>query len=232
MDRLMRGTGLGSGAVLALGALLGCGPSDAADQPPAPGTPVSPTDSAGVLISVTDGAKASSSLGWIIDSVPDLVLGTSSHPDQQFFGVRGLRALPDGGVLVVDAITRELRFFDSTGHLTHRSGRKGEGPGEYDDPYLVHTIGATTLLLWDGRLKRFQVLSEQGEDPRVIRLSERWRGGRHPPLGAVGTQMFARFPEMAYRVRWEKKGVKTRRVDFSWVQPAAGTEVRVATFGE
>jgi len=219
------------GLSLGLLALAACGSSETSEEPPSLGTAQSPIDSAGVLISITDAAEASSPIGWTIDSVPELVLGTANDPDHEFFGVRGLRGLPDGGVLVVDAISRELRFFNSAGRVVHRVGRKGEGPGEYDDPYLVHTIGTDSLLVWDGRLKRFQLLSREGEDPKTIRLAKPWPGGSNPPLGAVGSLMFLGTWEMFRAVRNEPLGVKTMRFDFLWIEPETGVETPLGVFG-
>lgn len=108
-------------------------------------------DSAGVLISETRGSDSRAAIGWRIDSVPDLFLG-AGDPQAGFFRVQGVRGFPGGGILVMDGGSRKLRFFDTEGQMLDWVGRRGRGPGEFEDPVLVHVIGTDSHLLWDKRL--------------------------------------------------------------------------------
>ena len=180
--------GLGLLTVSILLASLGCGsgppPDTEVDQPSAPVPSV--RDSAGILITETAEAIAIGPVDWEVDSAPVLELGSEEVLAEVFSGVRGLRGLPEGGVLVVDAVSRELRFFDSSGDLVHKVGRKGEGPGEFQSPFLLQNHRSDSLLVWDGRLKRLQKFSEAGEQPRTITLRRMWPSGTLPPLGGIG----------------------------------------------
>ena len=211
--------------------LSGCGPdnSERGGESSLP-SGFSQWDSAGVAISVTQSPGARAPIGWEVDSVPDLVLGAGSDPDRQFFRIGGLRALSNGGVLVVDGGSRELRFFDSEGHRTNRVGRKGEGPGEFDRPMLVHTVGTDSLLLWDAQLRRFQLFSIDGQDHRTISLKNRWPGGGRPPVGAIGPWMLVEVREAMKRAERRKSGTLEQEVGYVWLEPATGVELSIASF--
>lgn len=189
-------------------------------------------DSSGVLISVSDGTEAREPIGWVVDTIPELILGDEDAPDEQFLRIAGLRGLPGGGVLVVDGISRELRFFDATGRLSHRVGRKGEGPGEFDTPDLVPTLGTDSLLLWDRGLARFQKFSGDGQAHRTIRLTNRMPGGRSPPVGAVDHLMLVRRPELFTAERFSRAGPISVEVDFLWLDPLTGAETVLRAFTE
>jgi len=219
--------------VTVVGCMVGCGREDpATDQAPTPASGFSPRDSAGILISVTPGGEARAPIGWTVDSLPELVIGAADDPSQGLYRVQGLDGLPGGGVVVVDAGSRELRFFDSLGQLESRVGRKGEGPGEFDDPVLVPMTGVDSLLLWDNRLLRFQVFSRDGRDHRTVLLRERWPAGGRAPIGAIGLhQMLVRRYEATWFVPASEQttGAKRDTVDYIWYDPATGAETAIAS---
>jgi len=219
------------GFFLALLELSGCGPDSSEGSGPS-GSPsgFAQIDSSGVLISVTHGTNAHASIGWEVDSIPNLVLGAGSEPSEQFFRIGGLRGFSDGSILVVDGASRELRFFDSEGRLLDRVGRKGEGPGEFDDPVLVPTVGSDSLLLWDTGLIRFQVFSSNGLDHQTIRLTKKWPGGSRPPVGAVDYQVLAEKREGPNLADLREGGPKEWERVFVWVDPASGVERRIVSF--
>ena len=216
----------------AIAFLLSCGMAEDQEKAGSAGDPpaFSRRDSAGILLSVTEGPAARSALPWKVDSIPDLVLGEGTSLADEFFGIRGLRGLPNGGILVVDGVSREMRFFDQRGEITKVVGRKGEGPGEFDDPWLVRTVGTDSLLLWDGRLQRFQLFSSEGETPRTIRLKERWPKGSRPPDGAVGPWMLVPVQEMLTEAILQRPGLIELETDYIWLNPATWEQHPIASF--
>jgi len=211
---------------------LGCGadPSSEGDRAPLPSSEGWARDSAGILIVETASDVATGPVRWEFSSAPTLELGSEEIPSEVFFGVRGLRALPDGGVLVVDAGSREIRFFDASGNLTKRTGQRGRGPGEFDDPHLVQSLEDDSLLLWDGGLSRFQLLSGHGEHVGTINLSRPWPTGRNPPLGAVDSLLLVRRPQMVTPGMYPDLGPVERWLQYVWLDPSNGTEVPVVSF--
>lgn len=206
----------------------GCSGSGGDDQPlPVHEGPV--RDSAGILITETADTLATASLQWVIDSIPTLVLGDEDREEEVFFGIRGLRSLPGGGVLVLDGSSRELRFFDSTGHLYYRTGRKGEGPGEFDSPHLVRTLRSDSLLFWDGRLQRFQVFTEAGEFVRTINLRSRWPAGWNPPRGSVGSLQLVQY-RIVTREMYPDAGPVVDDIRVLWSDLSDGMSVPIVSF--
>jgi hypothetical protein len=164
-----------------------------------------------------------------LDTVPDLVIGPESSPPEYLYRVQGLRGTPDGGLLVVDGGSREIRFFDSQGRRVTVVGGKGEGPGEFEDPVLVPWPGSDSLLFFDKRLPRFQVLSSSGEFARTIRHPRGWPSGRKAPLGATGVQVL--FAQRAFtlgpRVLQQPEGLWEEVTTFFWYDPHTGEKLVV-----
>lgn len=213
--------------------LLACQPEDPESLGPhSPGSGFFQEDSAGISISVSAGTLVERRVDWDLDSLPDLVLGAEAEPAQEFFGIGGVRGLPGGQVLVVDGISRELRFFDSEGHLVRRVGRKGEGPGEFDEPVLIPTAGTDSLLFWDTRLQRFQRFSLDGMSHHTISLARRSPTGAAPPAGAIGSTVLVRELEDEANVPASQQtgGAKREWWNYEWFSPTTGEVTPLETF--
>ncbi len=222
-------TAAGPGMILVLGVFSGCGPGDSGSV--GRSAAFLRWDSAGVLISVTPGEEAETPLGWAVDSLPALALGADGSPSGPLFRVQGVRGLPEGGVLVVDGGSRELRFFDARGSLVRRVGRQGEGPGEFGDPVLVSSSVADSLLVFDKRLPRFQLFSIDGEDPRTLRHMNGWPSGRRPPVGALGLHvLFERGGSIGGEARARRDGVVREYRRYFWYDPLLGGQTPVDSF--
>jgi hypothetical protein len=146
--------------------------------------PFSVVDSAGVTIAHTSRVGLETLTAWHVDSIPNVVIG--DEHSMIIHRVQGLKSLPDGGIVFVNAGEQELLFFDSDGQLLKRSGGAGEGPGEFRDPVLVPWLTSDSLLLFDKGLPRLQVLTSDGIAVRTIAF-RRWPAGRVPPEGALAT---------------------------------------------
>ena len=107
-------------------------------------------DSAGITIVENEAARAHTALTWKIDSVPDLNIGTAEGDEHyQLFRVSGTAQLADGRVLVVNAGSQELRFFDANGVFLSKVGGRGQGPEEYEYPELIRTLQYDTIWIYD-----------------------------------------------------------------------------------
>ena len=195
------------------------------------GSSFSRVDSAGITILTTPGESAQAFLGWTIDSVPDVVIGAGADEGDQLYRVQGIKGFEDGSFLVVDGGSRQLRFFDAQGGPTHRVGRKGEGPGEFEDPILVPLVGLDSLLVWDRYLQRFQYFSPDGQSNHTLRLVDRWPAGGRPPHGAVGSRMLLDEWEIDWFVPASQQthGPKDTGVNFLWYDPVSQSQVHLAS---
>jgi len=172
---------LAAGVLPALLGLAACGAGGAGDGSERP--LFSRADSAGIVILTTRGERAHAPLGWEIDSVPDLVIGTEETG--YLHQLQGIKGLPDGSVILLDGGSQEIRFFDAHGRLVKRAGRAGAGPGEFRDPVLVPWPASDSLLIFDRGLLRSQVFSQDGEFGRTIRYVQRLPSHRRQPIGAL-----------------------------------------------
>ncbi len=79
-------------------------------------------------------------------------------------GIAGAARMDDGDVVVVVEAAREVRRYAADGQLVWRSGREGEGPGEYRGPRAgPGCISDQTILVRDWVNRRITVLGADGE---------------------------------------------------------------------
>lgn len=217
--------------IITVGAVLLSSGCESSEPGRSPLPSFSRIDSAGISIFTTPGKQALGSLGWTVDSVPDVVIGSGNVEGHQLYRVQGVRGFEDGRILVVDGGSRQLRFFNAQGRLTSRVGRKGEGPGEFEDPILVPLIGSDSLLVWDRYLQRFQYFSEDAQSNRTLLLTDRWPAGGRPPHGAVGRMMLVDEWEIDWFVpaSQQVQGPKDTGVNLMWYDPVSGSRVPIAS---
>ena len=70
--------------------------------------------------------------------------------------------LTDGRIVMANN-QAELRFFDSTGRYLNTVGRRGRGPGEYEQLLRVFRIPGDTLLVWEFPMSRIDVRDATGK---------------------------------------------------------------------
>jgi hypothetical protein len=135
--------------------LLGVAACDTGERDVAPRVE---RDSAGVRI-VENRAPELGERAWRLVEPPVLDIGLADGPASQqlFRAVRSAR-LDDGRVVIANAGTSELRLFDRAGRFVRSIGRRGGGPGEFEDLQWVWVLNGDTLLaydFWPGRLSVF-----------------------------------------------------------------------------
>jgi hypothetical protein len=128
-------------------------------------------DSAGVEIVENSGPQWPDGGGWRLAESPALDIGVAEGDDAyQFFQVAGALELDDGRILVANAGTGELRFFDASGAFLSSSGRKGSGPGEFQDILWIELLAADSIIVYDYRLRRISVVDSLGRFVRSFDL--------------------------------------------------------------
>lgn len=151
-------------------------------------------DSSGVQI-VTNPATARGDSGCIVvDTVPTVTIGgADAEGPYDLLRAFGALRLADGGVVVLNGGTSELRFFDSTGHHTRTFGRAGTGPGEFRRPAGLLWFGADTLMVADYGTARISLVSAAGALLEAISLRGVFGGGLLGRL-ADGSFVFSAGP--------------------------------------
>ncbi len=89
-------------------------------------------DSAGVRIVESSRPAWGSDSGWRIEPKASLDIGSADGGEPYLFNyVETALRLGDGTIVVANAGSGELRFFDSAGRHVRSVGRNGSGPGEF-----------------------------------------------------------------------------------------------------
>ena len=145
----------------------------------------------------------------VLADEPLVRVGLLDGPDEYLFGnITGAARLEDGSVVVADGSIFEIRMFDARGRHVWTSGRKGEGPGEYEGIRLMRGCPGATVTVFDGQLDRITELDSDGgvTDTRVF-------GGAGPygvpACSPNGDMVFTAWPD----TEWEET-------------PAVGSEYR------
>ena len=90
-------------------------------------------------------------------------IGEAEGTDSVTFGRIGYVAITnDDGVFVFDEQGPSLKLFDSTGKLLRFVGRKGAGPGEFEQVAGMSTLPNNGLALWDASHARVNVYDVAG----------------------------------------------------------------------
>ena len=103
----------------------------------------------------------------------------STAADLEFDHVVGAVFLPDSSLVVADRGSSELTFLDRDGNVRTRTGREGEGPGEYTRIARIGIGADGSLFVYDRRQRRFTFLDSQGRVAGVKRIE---RSGEVLPL--------------------------------------------------
>lgn len=183
----MRASGIAGPALAAIaviGALGACG----ADRPG--GTEgVTVRDSAGIRIVENHRPVHEGPGFWVVEDTPVVRIGVvDGAPGEQLYRVRDVTRLSDGRIVVANAGTHELRWFDAAGRFLMSVGRQGAGPGDFQDLFSMERLAGDSVLVYDSRLARVTVYDPTGALARTVAL----------PQQSAGTWLVGRFPDDSY----------------------------------
>ena len=106
---------------------------------------------------------------WVL--TPDLRIGNDG--ELELTSVRFLLPGEDGSLRFLDANAEELIVLQPSGRIQSRSGQRGEGPGEFIVPIqFAWWMGSDSIWVEDAALRRFTVLTADGEYVRSFRQEE------------------------------------------------------------
>lgn len=126
---------------------------------------------------------------WRISAQPIMSMAADPSIGVDFFRIAAALQLEDGRVIVGDGGQR-LLFFGPDGEFRKRVGRRGRGPGEFENiGWLALQRGS--LIVYDQRLIRASVYTDAGEFVRLVSLVAP-AGHRATPemIGAFGDGSF------------------------------------------
>jgi hypothetical protein len=124
-------------------------------------------DSSGVTIVMNDLDLANARC--TMDSAPLVTIGAEDGSDEEtLYRVQGARSLDDGRIAIVNSGTDQVRWYRADGTFERAGGRKGRGPGEFDNAFTVHWRPGDTVYVGDYRPFQFLVFSPEGEWVRSV----------------------------------------------------------------
>jgi hypothetical protein len=135
-------------------------------------------DSAGIQIVENRDGQWDEDGGWRLSDEPALQIGVADGDTlYQMDRVRAALRLGDGRIVVANAGSQQLRWYDANGRHVASAGREGGGPGEFrglftlrrlpGDSVLAYDVGAFRLSWFDpaGRFVRSVPLQPVGQTP-------------------------------------------------------------------
>lgn len=150
-------------ALLAL-ALVACGGEKEA------GSGVVVRDSAGVTIVESRTPLWAPGTGWEVAPEAFVSIGTTGAPDTELHHVVGATRASDGRIIVANAGTSTIRFYDPQGRYIRDVGGEGEGPGEFARMAWLHRFSEDSLIVSDAGLRRLSIFDVEGRFSRSFRL--------------------------------------------------------------
>lgn len=183
-------------AVAAAVLLLACG-GDGEPAPPGPDDALVARDSAGVAI-LEAGPLPVQAEGpeFRLSAKPAITIGVLDGPEeQQLFRVTDAARLSDGRIVVANAGSGELRFFDARGAYLFSAGGKGDGPGEFAAMAQVLVAPGDTLHVSDFRLPRMTVFDAAGRLVRTVPFDAPKRGVRSVRQARLASGEYVRAVE-------------------------------------
>lgn len=131
-------------------------------------------DTVGGVVHVTNEGPGlwRSSKPWGVDTSRALRIGVVSGPAPYVFGaIAGVVVGPRGRVYVGDAQADQVRVFSAAGKYLATFGRKGEGPGEFQNISGLGPAPGGGVAALDGALGRVTVFDSTGVVERTFRLA-------------------------------------------------------------
>jgi hypothetical protein len=131
-------------------------------------------DSAGVRIVENQAPDWSPKTAWTLEAEPVLDIGPEQTDSTPLFRVQDIIGIA-GHLAVLNASSSEVLLFDSVGNLRRRIGRRGSGPGEFDQLRNLYRCGSDTLVVNDG--SRISVFDSAGSFVRTQSVQSRSEDG-------------------------------------------------------
>lgn len=148
-------------------------------------------DSAGITIIENRAAAWTETERWRVPGPPLVDIGVLERDSlYQLFRVVDAARLSDGRIVVANAGTSELRYYDAEGSHLRSAGRQGGGPGEFERIAWIESVAGDSVLAYDAGLRR---LSTFGPAGRFLRNRTLRSAGEAASADAVG-----RFADGSY----------------------------------
>jgi hypothetical protein len=121
-------------------------------------------DSAGVTIVENGGDVWSAPAIWHLSPAPVLSIGVAEGDEPYLLdGVRAVRLLGNGRILLANGGDHTLRWYDADGAFLFRRGGEGGGPGEFARLGSITLAAADTVIAVDWSARRLTIFTANGD---------------------------------------------------------------------
>jgi hypothetical protein len=108
---------------------------------------------------------------WQLSAEPVTDIGSvSAGEEYELFIALSPHRLSNGNIVLVNGGSQELRFYDADGRFVRAVGRRGGGPGEFENVLWMHRLPGDSLITYDLGQRRFAVFDSTGMFARGFRL--------------------------------------------------------------
>jgi hypothetical protein len=143
-------------------------------------------DSAGIQVVENRGGRWGDG-GWRLSDEPTLQIGVAEgDPRYQMDRVRTALRLSDGRIVVANAGSHQIRWYDAKGQHVASAGREGGGPGEFGGLNALRTLPGDSVLAYDMTAFRLSWFDPAGRFVRSAALR---------PVGQVPPRFVDRFAD-------------------------------------
>lgn len=133
-------------------------------------TSFSVSDSSGVSL-VHNSDERAAHIVASLGTTPRLTVGaTGSHPEAEFGRVVSALRRTDGGLIVGDGLSREIRLFGGDGQPLASVGGRGDGPDEFRSLQGVGRLPGDSVMGYQAAPAKMVAFSTVGGSPRVVTL--------------------------------------------------------------
>lgn len=100
----------------------------------------------------------------------DLSIGNEEDENYMFYGLVRPGVDSEGNIFILDRGNCRIQKYDKTGNYLQTIGRKGQGPGEFEDPWGIYLDSEDKIYIYDSRRRNIHVFGKNGNFKGVIRL--------------------------------------------------------------
>lgn len=189
------------------------------------------SDSANVRVVESSEAALQVHLPWLEDTVPGLEIGgLDGQVPFMFTEINGIADLPDGGLVVIDGGSAELRWFTASGSHQEVAGGRGQGPAEFGRPKLLSRFEQDSLAIFDRGRRRLVRVASDGSSIDVVTpadLDRRLLAGSAEAV--VGSRVVFRVSETSPSACPENETCELP-MHLRWVDVESGESGNLATY--
>jgi len=126
-----------------------------------------------------------------VELIEELALGVEQGEDHlMFYNLRNIVVDGQSNIYILDGGNHRLLKFDRNGEFIWSSGRKGQGPGEFEDPGRVYLSVEDNPAVQDST--SIQYFNPQGQFERSINIGKSFRNVAFLPDGRLFVNIFLR----------------------------------------